>query len=324
VLVRGRGEDESIRSSTIGPVVVQQGSTRCRVVRRDADIGGSCSGPAVTAPTFARRFEQAVPGAHGGEPVDILPSDDMATVRTKIAQAAAAAVGVRLQPGGVYTWEPISLRFLSNHPAYIDGRGATINLSPGVSGALAMLRFFQPYSASAIGRDRFAVHNLTLNTGGRAQYGVLLEVSQGTTLRGITVNDATRAGFRAEASSVENGGGVYYGLFADNTVKGSPAGIQLVSPSGYTFGAWVNANVIENFRAENVATVYDFYWTAGTQVSRSTHTYTPGYAGNRLLFKGERTQEVEFHRTLVDGRPPTAADLVTIGWSPGVYYDLAQ
>jgi len=333
VLVRGRNGEERDRSSTVGPAAVASADSSCHHVLsgyRDLLPGPrSCAPTAITQPDMGPRFEQAEADAQVGEPVDILPGDAMATVRTKIAQAAAARVGVRLQPGGVYNWEPISLRWRSNHPAYIDGRGATLNLLPGPTVAVAALTFNSPHAWSVIGADRFWVHNLTINVGRNAQYGVLIESGQGMTVRGVTVNDASVAGLRAvvpnpSGNPPKAAGGVYYNWFADNTVNRSPTGIQLSTDNGPVESKRANANIIENFNAVDVGTVYELLWTAATQIVNGRNSYTPGYTGPRLLLNGAYISDVEFYRTRFNGVPASQAHVTVTGWSPGIFFDLAQ
>ncbi|MFZ4652461.1 MAG: hypothetical protein ACOYLV_17255, partial [Rubrivivax sp.] len=197
--------------------------------------------------------------------------------------------------------------------AYIDGRGATVNLLPSPTLAVAALRFFAPHSAWEIGKDRFSVHNLTINVGGRALYGILLEANMGTTIRGVTVNDAVDAGFQADAP--QDGGGVYYAQYADNTVNRSRSGMQFSTFNGIVVGKRVSANLIDNFTAVDVDTVYDFAWSSSMEILNSRNSYTPGYIGSRLLLNGPYISDVEFYRTLFNGVPSSEAHITLIGWS---------
>lgn len=321
VLVRGRNGEEKDRSPTVGPAVAATSSTCYRVVSRDIVLGGTCGVSAIARPVTSSRYENVVADAHLGDPVDILPADSMATVMDKMATAATAGVGVRLQPAATYYWTPIALKFKSRTPAYIDGRGARINLQAVSTIAPAALRFGQPYGMSVIGQDRFSIQNLVINVGNRAQYGILLEVGNSATVRGVTIYDPTMAGIRADTTTA---GGIYYHLFADCVVRRAPIGIQILTVDGATTTRRAGANMVDNFNGIDVATVYDLSWASSTLIANSNNSYTSAFVGNKLLMKGEGTTDVEFLNTLFDNTTPSDAVVVKLGWKDGYYYDLAR
>jgi len=320
VFFRGRNGEEKDRDNLVGPAVLANQTNCYQVVTKGSELGGNCQATAIARPLIRPRFEAYSESFQLSDSIVISPEDEMAVVISKIRDAARYKLGIQLQPGGVYQWGPIEMRYISNTPISIDGRGATIDFVGTGQEVEAALKFIQPSSLKPIGRDRFTIQDLTINLGSRAKYGILIQGSLGAFVRRVTVNGAATAGFKNEGKP---GAGFYYSHFLDCKVTNSPIGLE-IQTTDYSKGKYSNANLVDNFITTDVGTVYNLSWTASTHLINTTAQYTSRYNGPKKLLNANYSSDIELYGALLGGQIPTNSSISYSGWSPGIYIDLAR
>jgi|GEM_PF-1889754 len=315
---RGRIGPEADRGNA-GPLLAQTQSNCYAIANKGKTLATSACATATTPiakPTkIVTEYLTEYQHPNNQTEIEVLPTDAILDVKNKFKEAAQKRLGVRLVNNGVYNWPMITMAGNADTPAYIDGRNATINLmqDPTIAAPEGAIKVINP--TNWVGRDRFAIKDLSINVGKLANSGIWMAGGMFVYIRNIRVTNANGAAVHAEGKP---GAGLYYNAFSNITVDGSGAGVDIISTIN---SKYANANGINGLNTTKTPLTFALHWTSSTVGFGIKSDFT-GLATGVVpyLVDTSYSSDIEIDGVTTVGAPLSDALLKKGNMVEGIYY----
>lgn len=306
-LYRGRIHPETERGT--GPVLQSLSAGQCFQITGGGKslLTGFCGATGPIPPDKMPRFEWLSADEYQpGSAVVVEPVDTFDVVQSKFREAAAKRQGVVLVPQTVYSWPMLDLKGNVDIPAFIDGRGATINLISADPTVPVDAAIKVNNATNWRGRDGFYIQDLNVISAGGSNYGIKLLGGMGVAVRRVFVSGVKQAGIRIEG---QPGAGFYYSTFSDIVVSDSGRGLDIVSNINEKYA---NANFIQNLKTMTTGTALSFQGTSSTMVENVIADWSKLPVGSpKYLLDTFFSSDIDIQQAQTPGLTPTAALIKT-------------